>query len=376
MASIYQQSTLTIAATRACDGSGGLFYQKDRNELQDKTINVDFMETTLEVVVRETFDHLGATEQSKFPLLSRAWAYQERILSPRIVHFCENELIWECCELTSCECGAYTPSYKAEHWKALSPSTKFQDICTRWQTMVEEYTKLRLTYPSDLLPGLSGVAKQMESFRKGQYFAGLWEDSLIMDLLWCGEGRSRKAKPRRAPSWSWASVDSRIYYGSKLEYRPSCRIEKAQIDIATSDPTGRVLSGSLTIYGQLRPAKLKYDLLGLFPPRLLGFPDESSVHFMGDYDYSTEEHPIKGFVEGSVAFSAVHCLKIASSGPDFVSGADFFLVLKLLDGEEQLYERVGLGQKQYLGDAWMAIHSGDDRFGVFSGVKSQLVTII
>jgi hypothetical protein len=38
------------------------------------------------------------------PLLSRAWALQERVLSPRILHFGPMELFWECRNGIFCEC--------------------------------------------------------------------------------------------------------------------------------------------------------------------------------------------------------------------------------------------------------------------------------
>ncbi|KAM7202468.1 hypothetical protein V8F33_002688 [Rhypophila sp. PSN 637] len=41
-----------------------------------------------------------------FPLLMRGWAFQERILAPRVLHFCNSELVWECNEEVICECGS------------------------------------------------------------------------------------------------------------------------------------------------------------------------------------------------------------------------------------------------------------------------------
>jgi len=38
------------------------------------------------------------------PLLSRGWAYQERLLSRRTIHFTKGELQWECYQAFWCEC--------------------------------------------------------------------------------------------------------------------------------------------------------------------------------------------------------------------------------------------------------------------------------
>jgi len=48
---------------------------------------------------------LDPTRKSKeFPLLTRAWTYQERLLSPRLVYFTAGEIMWECSKVSACEC--------------------------------------------------------------------------------------------------------------------------------------------------------------------------------------------------------------------------------------------------------------------------------
>ena len=41
------------------------------------------------------------------PLLKRAWVYQERLLSPRVIHFTNSETQFECQTSCECECGGY-----------------------------------------------------------------------------------------------------------------------------------------------------------------------------------------------------------------------------------------------------------------------------
>ena len=48
---------------------------------------------------------LDNTFDEDHPLMSRGWMYQERLLSPRVLHFGATELVWECREATLCECG-------------------------------------------------------------------------------------------------------------------------------------------------------------------------------------------------------------------------------------------------------------------------------
>lgn len=39
------------------------------------------------------------------PLLQRAWVFQEQVLSPRMIHFGAQELVWECSHGLRCECS-------------------------------------------------------------------------------------------------------------------------------------------------------------------------------------------------------------------------------------------------------------------------------
>jgi hypothetical protein len=50
-----------------------------------------------------------------WPLLKRAWVFQERLLSPRLLHFSFGELIWECRHVSACECSAIASQQKDDH---------------------------------------------------------------------------------------------------------------------------------------------------------------------------------------------------------------------------------------------------------------------
>lgn len=58
--------------------------------------------------VRDHIDHITRRPWRKpeyFPLLSRAWAYQERYLSQRVLHFGPQEIFRECNEELRCQCS-------------------------------------------------------------------------------------------------------------------------------------------------------------------------------------------------------------------------------------------------------------------------------
>lgn len=138
---------------------------------------------------------------------------------------------------------------------------------SRWLDIIAHYTRRRLTFGSDILPALSGLSKQFQPHMNCDYYAGLWKDTLVMDLLW----RSRNARdhPRptewRAPSWSWASTTAAVdYYHllmvfelDSLTFRYSISdsyikvIEVDCVPLQGEDSTMRLQSAKLTLIGVL-----------------------------------------------------------------------------------------------------------------------------
>lgn len=129
MSYIYSNAYLTIAATRSSGDSGGCYSAGTESD-KDFMINVSGPNTTSTMYAREKTIHLNmppsAGSPDPFPLLSRGWFYQERLLSPRVLHFGPKELLWECDELTACECGGWAtePGLNArETWARFAPSS-------------------------------------------------------------------------------------------------------------------------------------------------------------------------------------------------------------------------------------------------------------
>lgn len=76
---------------------------------------------------------------------------------------------------------------------------------------VEEYSTTDLTYPSDRLPAMAGLAHLASLVAPGAYMSGLWECDLGNGLLWTArEYPMALPKTKSAPSWSWASTVSPV----------------------------------------------------------------------------------------------------------------------------------------------------------------------
>lgn len=202
-------------------------------------------------------------------LHTRGWTFQERILATRFIHLGKEKVFFECNH------GRQYQGYKEDPFrlhlcKRLDPSPRFDS----WHELVVEYSKRQLTVPTDRLIAISGVAKRFAPSigLAGRYLAGMWEDNLIYDLLWCTESPSPRISS--APSWSWASNNSEISYERIRRHfcNPSCA---KIIDTDVTDfPAmyGFRSTGSIRVKGYLRKIFIRgeqdrYHIVGFQAPR-------------------------------------------------------------------------------------------------------------
>lgn len=182
------------------------------------------------------------------PLCLRAWAFQERFLSARVVGFGVAEVSWACRELQfACESFpagagelrnrglAYSPiSYPI--FSNLDESSHLNELCKQWFVILTEYTSRSLTYPeSDKLVALSAITTRMGQLMDDENVQGHFWKTIIRNLFWsCSRIYSlpklaqggwrptvrRTQLPRNEngsnfhvpPTWSWASVDGMIRF--------------------------------------------------------------------------------------------------------------------------------------------------------------------
>ncbi|EEU34768.1 uncharacterized protein NECHADRAFT_82410 [Fusarium vanettenii 77-13-4] len=209
MGSYYSSGYVTISASWSPRPSGGCFNLSEPEFIGRRLPIPDSFNS---VSVRRVLDH-----GSRWPLLHRGWVFQERMLSPRVLHFGLREIVWECLTCTACECGMSDAlqaelSNKREYTQAMG-NTERDRLKDAWRDMVQQYSGLDLTFASDRFAAIAGVAKQMQGYRHANYFAGLWEDSMIGDMLWRsfrspGEQMKPRNEGNKAPTWSWASVEA------------------------------------------------------------------------------------------------------------------------------------------------------------------------
>jgi hypothetical protein len=178
MSKVYNRSIFTIA--RQCDSDTSL------RCLPDPSHRVSHPFISPPIYARPIIRHMWE-EVGDFPLSERGWVYQERLLSPRTIHFSDQEISWECYELSTCQCGIkvkygdyYNDSIpKIHHAKALCLKSRTLKpdaaaLRQRWRQIVEEYTRLNLTKESGRFHAVQGCAEQIREHLKEADHFGLW----------------------------------------------------------------------------------------------------------------------------------------------------------------------------------------------------------
>jgi len=260
MAEIYSNCFLNIAASHSKDSNGGCFAERPTPLSRPCVAEINGKKALFEV---STYCQIDS-----FHLNSRAWVFQERLLSPRIIHYNGSEVFWECHELFASSlflAGGprlpflLMPQRPQFHWEL--PSYQ-KDPYRHWLYLVEQYARCNLTRSSDRLPGIAAVARRMnETYFREEYIAGFFKSQLPLALIWERERWTKLEilEEHVAPTWSWASVKGKLdfdgVYSEKTAIATLKGVSVGLVD--TRNSYGQVLSAKLAIEGQVLrlPAK-------------------------------------------------------------------------------------------------------------------------
>lgn len=208
------------------------------------------------VYVRSAIDHKSRKDFLKY----RAWAFQELLLSPRVLHLTSTAMAFECDTCTQLERGPNSDvlyGIDTERKRLIHSASDAEDndpntYYDRWLQLVQSYSQLELTYKTDRLPALSGIAYLVASKTKGTYIAGLWKEDVAAGLLWYVWPCQPAISTYIAPSWSWASATSTWTLNPTRRRFVNLKIIDVETKTSTSNPYGEISEASLTVSGPLK----------------------------------------------------------------------------------------------------------------------------
>ncbi|KAF4946769.1 hypothetical protein FGADI_10973 [Fusarium gaditjirri] len=281
---VYHNCDLNISIDVSGSPHGGAFRSRDPTYLQDCYVWTPFY--ALPKSPRESEHDTGGdtgsnTEKSSLwnicaifttddffwarlhlPLSRRAWVFQERLLSPRTLHFGSDRISWECDR--SHNLTEYLPEgVSDDRWYGFDclaqdafSVREYGDLFTYYYDLVFPYMSRQLSHPDeDKLVAFAAVARRCIPWFGSDYCAGIFRSTMPQALLWkmFAIGDLGRSKVYRAPSWSWASLDCRVNFDI-LDGEGIVHVDVADVAVELVDPNnqfGPVKSASLILTGPL-----------------------------------------------------------------------------------------------------------------------------
>ena len=376
----YSNSTLTIAAAGSRRCTKGVF-REQLYGLPGRQMSTTFRGTQVYARKVPLDDHVGnplaintsqqyagrTAEKSwmlrplELPLARRAWAVQERVLSRRVLYYTTHEMWWDCdtCWLCACSYGSCSKdeederdydavedaNYGSFSWlrdAGRNGEITLERVHKKWANIVTLFSGGELSFQSDKLPALSGLAKRFrisleERFGvEDEYLAGMWRGDLEQQLLWLiGSygGPSRKGshpRDRGVPSWSWASVNGVISHAWEEQedgLEPGFTIKSASVDLSTPDPMGRTSGGHLVVLGMVTHG---HDLKKI----------PSATNIMASLTINPTDSVVMFYPDRPGELDPEESYSCLAATTDESGGSQWFMALKKVD---DVFERVGLG---------------------------------
>ena len=112
MGDIYQNAALTIAASSSSDCHGGCYntysQSQDLNVKWERLVKSNIPDGQTSCLIFGKHRQFQASVLEPLPLAdsrltSRGWILQERLLSPRTIHYTWAQVVWECCRFYQTE---------------------------------------------------------------------------------------------------------------------------------------------------------------------------------------------------------------------------------------------------------------------------------
>ncbi|KAK8123182.1 hypothetical protein PG984_011852 [Apiospora sp. TS-2023a] len=402
MSEIYSHSFCNISAAETSGAHQSLFYSRDPRSMSPAIVRLPTSGHASPFLV--SYRNLWEWDVSHSLINMRAWVLQERLLSPRVIHFGTQQLFWECCTKDAAEIypdGMPTKGYPSvDRIKNLAPNcivgakTSPDKIASyeAWASIVKRYTACSLTFSSDKLVALSGIAKAVRSILDDEYIAGMWRRYLERELLWIsglGPGPDDPATPDipyRAPSWSWAAIDGDVWPGNVhvLDSSMRIRVEDVQLQYESEDRTGRICGGSLKLSGVLKQLVLLPRTSPTGSPTRswemvvngtgVKFYDASAMpHEQAEVDFQVfldrPRHTTPSSrtgIEGQSTGGMGTLYGMPAMVEDWSYGFIHMLLLEVVDGKKGIFRRIGMawawgtGMKAKI--VGQGIHAGEDKF--------------
>ncbi|KAM6511157.1 hypothetical protein FALCPG4_016158 [Fusarium falciforme] len=247
MARVYTNAYINIAALDSDDDTKG-FLRTRPFPYTTLTLNSSTGESANIYLIKDC-DESTSVIRGVHALRTRGWVLQEQYLSTRILWFTSKKIGWSCKRVQKTEDGKLF-GFKVPDLRS-----------TKWREVFADFSGRSLTYDTDKLPALAGVASAFSALsalsgeNQGRYCAGLWQKTLPENLLFYWNNPTCPTQ-YLAPSWSWASLNGQVEwldtFFAGYDLLNGVAVVDCDMKLASDNQYGQVMEGSsITISGPL-----------------------------------------------------------------------------------------------------------------------------
>jgi hypothetical protein len=264
---IYENAYLTIAATSTSSPMEDISNRKGyiphlaRAEINGNGRIFSLCQSIYSLWDRRNISQIWP-DTIKSRWLHRAWTFQEKELSRRVLYICYTQYIFECISHLREE-SLDTVSLVSFSTLCYSKRVqKKETILDEWYGEMAQFSDRQLTNQLDKLPAISGLADCVLNAHKDEYLAGLWRSDLEMGLLWARwSEKLTQCHPYRAPTWSFTAYNGYIewpFHNNALyTLQTTCVIEDARIFSNERAKLSGITGGYIRIVGRMKRVKLR-----------------------------------------------------------------------------------------------------------------------
>ena len=179
----------------------------------------------------EAYEGWHSLETSRW--ISRAWTYQETVLSKRLLLVLRQRIMLACGHSLFKEGMEPDTAIVHPRFESFDRKLERRNSLECYEHCVFSYTRMNLTFPADMLRAFEGILLRLRLYLRSRFIFGLPETEIESALAWRGgEGLAgsreqtdlqplrRRKDPTTGrdiyPSWSWAGWVGGVHYDYAL----------------------------------------------------------------------------------------------------------------------------------------------------------------
>ncbi|KAN0108875.1 HET domain containing protein [Hyaloscypha variabilis] len=376
MADVYGNNLFAISALSAGSSNDGIL---SKGVPPEQPLAVVYDDGSHLIGVRKR-SPLFRKVMSTAPLNTRGWTFQERLLTPALLHFSDEQIFWECRSQLCYQNGesrSVNPVMK-EIYDVAAVAVDLPGVYDEvgrhapreslWYSAIQSYSQRSLTVVSDGLHAVAGLKNYLRPNSEHLYGFGLWKDQLHRGLLW-GERMGPDGSGMRigelGPSWTWIAAGWPIGYGRIGKKRYPTEFD---LVIEDADVQSDTWTGTLRVQGLLQEVFpdddyfttkfwvkptgdiLKMDTLMQYDyhlhKALESWPQKLIVPKRGIIDQKHAEEVVRDAATNK-PWHRLWRLRVANWQLDdqYEEGHEWYLLVRQTEYDSETYERVGIGSQ-------------------------------